>query len=108
MGEMGEEGAKCKKKKIVCYHKRYKPGSLFHSQFVQDCPGLLFLVHPNKCSKLVRVHSCFSRGRLFATPWAVACQAPLSVGFPRQQYWSGVAIPFSRGSSGPRDQTCIS
>ena len=30
---------------------------------------------------------------LFATPWTVACQAPLSVGFPRQEYWSG--LPFS-------------
>ena len=27
------------------------------------------------------------------TPWTVACQAPLSVGFPRQEYWSG--LPFS-------------
>ena len=31
--------------------------------------------------------------RLFATPWAVAYQAPLSMGFTRQQYWSG--LPFS-------------
>ena len=27
---------------------------------------------------------------LFVTPWTVACQAPLSVGFPRQEYWSGL------------------
>ena len=27
-----------------------------------------------------------------ATPWTVACQAPLSMGFPRQEYWSG--LPF--------------
>ena len=27
--------------------------------------------------------------RLFATPWIVALQAPLSMGFPRQEYWSG-------------------
>ena len=26
----------------------------------------------------------------FATPWTVACQAPLSLGFPRQEYWSGL------------------
>ena len=32
------------------------------------------------------VLSCFSRIRLFATPWPVACQAPLSVGFSRQEY----------------------
>ena len=34
-----------------------------------------------------------SRVRLFATPWTVACQAPLSVGFPRQEYWSGLPFP---------------
>ena len=27
------------------------------------------------------------------TPWTVACQAPLSVGFPRQEYWSGLPFP---------------
>ena len=29
-----------------------------------------------------------------ATPWTVACQAPLSMGFSRQQYWSGLLFPF--------------
>ena len=29
-------------------------------------------------------------------PWPVACQAPLSAGFPRQKYWSGLPFP-SRG-----------
>ena len=28
-----------------------------------------------------------------ATPWTVACQAPLSMGFPRQEYWSGLLFP---------------
>ena len=27
--------------------------------------------------------------QIFATPWTVALQAPLSMGFPRQEYWSG-------------------
>ena len=27
------------------------------------------------------------------TPWAVACQAPLSMGFSRQEYWSGLPFP---------------
>ena len=41
----------------------------------------------------VRLHSlCFIE--LFATPWTVACQAPLSMGFPRQKYWSGLLFPF--------------
>ena len=30
-----------------------------------------------------------SRVRLFSTPWTVAYQAPLSMGFSRQEYWSG-------------------
>ena len=28
-----------------------------------------------------------------ATPWTVACQAPLSMGFPRQEHWSGLSFP---------------
>ena len=29
----------------------------------------------------------------FATPWSVAHQVPLSVGFPKQEYWSGLSFP---------------
>ena len=46
---------------------------------------------------------------LFATPWTVAHQAPLSMGFSRQEYWSGLPCPSpADGSSWPRDQTLIS
>ena len=31
--------------------------------------------------------------QLFVTPGTVALQAPLSMGFPRQEYWSGLPIP---------------
>ena len=34
-----------------------------------------------------------SRVRLLATPWTAAHQAPLSMGFSRQEYWSGVHLP---------------
>ena len=34
-----------------------------------------------------------SRVRLFATPWTVAHQAPASMGFSRQEYWSGLSFP---------------
>jgi len=34
-----------------------------------------------------------SRVLLFATPWTVACQAPLSMEFSRQEYWSGLPFP---------------
>ena len=38
-----------------------------------------------------------SHVQLFATPWTAAYQAPLPMGFPRQEYWSGVPLlsPFS-------------
>ena len=38
--------------------------------------------------------SCFSCVQLYATPWTVACQAPLSMGFSKQQYCSGLLCPF--------------
>ena len=34
-----------------------------------------------------------SHARLFVTPWAVIRQAPLSLGFSRQAYWSGLPFP---------------
>ena len=39
---------------------------------------------------IVKLLSCV---QLFATPWTVDCQAPLSMGFSRQEYWSG--LPFT-------------
>ena len=42
---------------------------------------------------LLLLLSHFSRVRLSATPWTVAYQAPPSMGFPRQEYWSGLPLP---------------
>ena len=39
------------------------------------------------------VLSCFSCIQIFVTRWTVACQAPLSMGFSRQEYWSGLPFP---------------
>ena len=41
---------------------------------------------------MVKVKS-LSHVRLFATTWTVACQALLSMGFSRQEYWSGLPFP---------------
>ena len=52
-----------------------------------------------------------SHAWLFAIPWTVLCQAPLSTGFPRQEYWSGLPLPSPGESSWPRDWThafCVS
>ena len=43
----------------------------------------------------VKVKS-LSRVRLSATPWTAAYQIPPSMGFSRQEYWSGVPLPFPR------------
>ena len=40
----------------------------------------------------VKVKS-LSRVQLFVTPWTVAHQVPLTMGFPRQEYWSGLPFP---------------
>ena len=45
--------------------------------------------------------SCFSRVQLFATPWTAAHQAPPSMGFSRQEYWSGLPFPSPRDLSHP-------
>ena len=39
------------------------------------------------CAKLL------SHVRFFATPWTVACQTPLFMGFSRHKYWSGLPLP---------------
>ena len=59
------------------------------------CPSVLFpLVNKQCCSQslylsLFSVLTCFSHIQLFAL-WTIACQSPLSMGFPRPEYWSGL------------------
>ena len=50
----------------------------------------------------------FTRVCLFVTPGTIACQAPQSMGILQARILEWVAIPFSRGSSVPRDQTQVS
>ena len=47
------------------------------------------------------VLSHFSRVQLFATLWTIAHQAPLSMGFSRQEYWSGLPYPPSGALPNP-------
>ena len=47
-----------------------------------------------------------SRVRLFETPWTAAYQAPLSIGFSRQEYWSGVPLP-SPAPCSESVETCL-
>ena len=49
----------------------------------------------------------FSRIQLLATPWTAAYQAPLSMGFARQEYWSGLPLPspLDHGSDAQRGES---
>jgi hypothetical protein len=52
-----------------------------------------YLEFPKLWMRCARVLSHFSHVRLFATLWTIAHQAPLSMGFSRQEYWSGLTFP---------------
>ena len=53
---------------------------------------------PNAWKWKVKVKS-LSRARLLATPWTAAYQAPSSMGFSRQEYWSGLPLPSLKQNS---------
>ena len=44
---------------------------------------------------------------LFVTPWTLAHQAPLSMGFPRQEYWSGFPLPSAGDIPNPGIELCL-
>ena len=49
--------------------------------------------HYNRTLTILCNVCMLSHVRLFVTPWTVAHQAPLSMGFSRQEYWSGLPFP---------------
>ena len=54
------------------------------------------MIFIRECFAYVLVGGCvqsLSHVLLFVTPWTVACQAPLSMGFCRKEYWSGLPFP---------------
>ena len=75
-------------------HPGIKPESLIFLHWQADS---LPLVPPGKPLNvwmlLLLLPSRFSRVRLLRTPWTAAYQVPLSMGFSRQECWSGVPLP---------------
>ena len=67
--------------------------------------SFLKLIFIGVCVCACQVTSVLSNS---ATPWTIACQAPLSVGILQARILEWVAMPSSRGSSQPRDQTQVS
>ena len=60
-------------------------GTLFYCWATREATGIIRFLHKS----LVFIH-LLSHVQLFVNPWTVACQAPLSLEFPRQEYWSGL------------------
>ena len=55
-----------------------------------ECPCVCVCVCVCLCT---HSHESLSLVQLFVAPWTVAHQAPLSMGFSRQEYWSGLPFP---------------
>ena len=70
-------------------------GLLFRKekQFTRDIKCYEFLSKYLVYSLLLLLLSCFSHVQLCATPQTAAHQAPLSLGFSRQEHWSGLPFP---------------
>ena len=75
---------------------RWQPIRLPHPW---DSPGKNTGMGCHVLLQCVKVKS-LSHVRLSATPWTAAYQAPLSMGFSRQEYWSGVPLPSPSGLLG--------
>ena len=72
---------------------RYADNTTFMADSEEELKRLLMKVKEKSLSRV----------RLLATPWTASYQAPLSMGFSRQEYWSGVPLP----SSILRSKGCI-
>ena len=72
---------------LSVYFPSQVPGVLTPSGYF-TCLVYLILYSLSTCGA-----SMLSGVWLFATPWTVVCQAPLSMGFPRQEYWSRLPFP---------------
>ena len=67
--------------------------SLLHGISVSSLIDYPFTVGPGSVLLLLLLLSHFSRVRLCVTPWTAAHQAPPSLGFSRQEHWSGLPFP---------------
>ena len=68
---------------------------LISAVFLNCFISAIFLQHENYILLFPWKWKCLSLSLiwLFATPWTVACQAPLSMEFSRQEYWIGLPLP---------------
>ena len=74
----------------MCIHPYYFPYTYYlASDFLLTLTDCIYMVYHDT----INIYCCLvakSVFWLFVTPWTVALQAPLSMEFPRQEYWSGL------------------
>ena len=84
---------------------------IIHNFFVNKCSQHIFKRRKKRIKCMTNSFSLrvqpLSHIWLFATPWTVAHQAPLSMEFSRQEYWSRLPLPFSGDLPNPEIK-CIS
>ena len=79
-------------KKVRCCFKNFS--FKLRTKYVSWLLNLVYIFYiweeKKNCKITITLHAyMFSHGWLFATPWTIAHQAPLSMEFSRQEYWSG-------------------
>jgi len=86
--------------RLMCPENKPRPRqslvTLYRGFHLFLCEGMLMLLTSlfSAVYEMWCTYACvLSRVLLFSTPWTVACQAPLSIGFSRQEYWSGLPFP---------------
>ena len=74
---------------FICNSENLEPVYMsFNGQWLYQLWNIYILEHLLAC-----LLSCFSHVRLFVTLWTIALQAPLSMGFSRQEYWYVKPLP---------------
>ena len=106
-GVIGRSNENIQPKAFFSYGNTWKywVGQKFHSGLSTRCYGKTkktpFLTNPIKCSLLFS----YCGAQLFQTLWTLAHQAPLSIGFLRQEYWSGLSFLLPGALPGPEIET---
>ena len=93
-------------RKVWCSHRSRRTRVVQRHEPAQSCLRWEQLrSYPSFLSLSQLKYRCcaLSHVWLFVTPWTVAHQAPLTMGFSRQEYWSGLPVPTWGEFSSPRD-----
>ena len=77
---------------LKTYNRGRKEKNYHHRKSTLWFSAQTLLVPPNHRGKVCMLTQVLSHVHLLVTPWTVACQVPLSMGFSRQEYWSEVPL----------------